>query len=810
MIAQQPAFDRSHAPFIARRRVHRFPAIVSGVLLVALVMVAALIRFAGAEGHQTPPPHAVQGFEISILSSSPDMVTGGDALVRVSVPPPLLDRVRVELNGNDITSAFAPAEGHPLLAFAPGLQHHARLGLVQGFVLGENTLTVRPTGHGLGQPAPARLTVMNHPITGPIFSGPQQYPFVCKTEGPANSLGQPLIDNQDGTGFPVFKVVGGVKTGEVIGWSKDCSATTRVEYWYRTTFGALQPLPADGSRPGNLAQTTLLDGRAVDYVVRWERGTINRFIYSIAMLAPFGEDPAQPDRSRWNGRLIYSFQGGVGIGHQQGEIGQSTALYHNGVGLGYAVVYSTGNRTSVHYNLQVGGETALMVKERFIERHGVPLYTVGVGGSGGAIQQYVYAQNHPELLDAAIPQYSYPDMVTQTIHVGDCELLEYYMDVTDGANSKWQNWENRTWLIGLNASNTIFNPYTRRLGSSECVRGWRGLSPLAMNPHYGTAGAGQELMSPPGVMNTVRWTHWDDLRNIYGLDEDGYARSPGDNVGVQYGLQALRDGNITPAEFLHLNANIGGWKKAKEMVQEGAPFLPGSWDPWSSRNQNLSPDRGITPALRTEGTIEAMNAAYTSGMVFDGWIDIPVIDWRHYLEEALDMHNSHQSFAARRRIIERMSNADNQVIWFTDARPSPVFDQTPEALQVIEQWVQNIKANPRKSVAENKPPLAVDRCFTTTGAPVASGDQVWDGILNDKPAGPCTALFPIYSTSRIVAGGPLKGGIFKCRLKSVDAAIADWTYGWWVPDFVERLLLEATFPTGVCDYSLPDAGRPGG
>jgi hypothetical protein len=44
---------------------------------------------------------------------------------------------------------------------------------------------------------------------------------------------------------------------------------------------------------------------------------------------------------------------------------------------------------------------------------------VGIGGSGGAIQQYVYAQNHPGLIDAGIPQYSYPDMVTQTIHVGD-------------------------------------------------------------------------------------------------------------------------------------------------------------------------------------------------------------------------------------------------------------------------------------------------------------------------------------------------------------------------------------------------------
>ena len=115
---------------------------------------------------------------------------------------------------------------------------------------------------------------------------------------------------------------------------------------------------------------------------------------------------------------------------------------------------SSGLRTNTHYNLQLGGETALMLKEHFIEDHGVPLYTVGVGGSGGAIQQYVYAQNHPGLLDAAIPQYSYSDMVTQTIHVGDCELLEHYFDSTDRTNPKWQNVLNRRAIQGLNASST--------------------------------------------------------------------------------------------------------------------------------------------------------------------------------------------------------------------------------------------------------------------------------------------------------------------------------------------------------------------
>ena len=66
------------------------------------------------------------------------------------------------------------------------------------------------------------------------------------------------------------------------------------------------------------------------------------------------------------------------------------------------------------------------------------------------------------IIDAAIPQYSYPDMVTQTIHVGDCELLEHYMDVTDGANPKWATWPNRTWLEGLERERDLPEPVPRR------------------------------------------------------------------------------------------------------------------------------------------------------------------------------------------------------------------------------------------------------------------------------------------------------------------------------------------------------------
>jgi hypothetical protein len=540
-----------------------------------------------------------------------------------------------------------------------------------------------------------------------------------------------------------------------------------------------------------VATTTTIDGLTVPFVVRRERGTINRFIYSYAMLA----DPAAgaTDTSRWNGRLAYFFDGGVAIGRNQGVPGGS-AINPDLLGRGYAIAHSSGTRASVHYNLVLGGETALMTKERFVERYGVPRYTVGIGGSGGAIQQYVYGQNHRGLLDAAIPTHSYPDMVTQTVHVGDCELLEYYMDVTDGANPKWRNWENREWLQGLNTSSTFPNPFTGRPGNSECIVGWRGLTPLAMNPLFGTAGAGTERMDP-AVMAAVHWTHWEDLRNVYGVGRDGYARQTWDNVGVQYGLGALVDGRITPDEFLKLNATIGSWKRPGEMVQEGAPFVPGgTFDPYSARNMRLSPDGGATPAPRRAGSLAAMRAAYEEGLYFDGEIDIPIIDWRPYLEEVLDMHNSHQSFATRRRMLDADGRADNQVIWFSQ----PGDDRTAEAFEVIDEWMRTGR----------RPARFTDRCFTAAGAEIARGRDAWDGILVRGPDGPCTEAFPLHSTSRIVAGGPLRGGVYKCALQSVRRAIDRGLYGAWRPSRAERARLEQIFPTGVCDYTKPDQARP--
>ena len=116
--------------------------------------------------------NANHGIDITTLSSRPDTVSGGNALVRISVPSgvPVTD-VMVVLNSQNVTSAFQPE-----------VSGHSLLGLVQGMPLGRNDLIAEAIGPHNQIYLSARLTLTNYPITGPIFSGPQEEPFYCMTQ----------------------------------------------------------------------------------------------------------------------------------------------------------------------------------------------------------------------------------------------------------------------------------------------------------------------------------------------------------------------------------------------------------------------------------------------------------------------------------------------------------------------------------------------------------------------------------------------------------------------------------------------------
>ena len=66
----------------------------------------------------------------------------------------------------------------------------------------------------------------------------------------------------------------------------------------------------------------------------------------------------------------------------------------------------------------------------------------------------------------------------------------------------------------------------------------------------------------------VRCTYQDNLASTFGIDpKTGFARSPFDNVGVQYGLQALNDGKISFEQF-HRGERARGRPRCRR--QDGA------------------------------------------------------------------------------------------------------------------------------------------------------------------------------------------------------------------------------------------------
>src|SRR5262249_14907964 len=105
--------------------------------------------------------------DIQTLSTRPNLVSGGDVLIKVALPAGTrADQLKVSLNGRDVTAAFKPS-GEP----------NNIVGLVKDLRLGTNEIEAAIKG----QPA-SHLMVINHPISGPVISGPHQSPFVCETQ----------------------------------------------------------------------------------------------------------------------------------------------------------------------------------------------------------------------------------------------------------------------------------------------------------------------------------------------------------------------------------------------------------------------------------------------------------------------------------------------------------------------------------------------------------------------------------------------------------------------------------------------------
>src|SRR4051812_33967660 len=307
---------------------------------------------------------AAAAVRIEVLSNRADLVSGGDALVAISKPAQVLR------NGTDVTSAFSRRNGR----FE---------GLVTGLRDGGNSLVAKlPDGSG------ARLTITNHPIGGPVFSGPQIQPWVCGTE--AAGLGK-ATDAQ-------------------------CNAPTKVSYQCKSastgSFSDCDPK----NPPGDVATTTTDQGRTVPYIVRVENGTQDRGLYALAVL---------DDAKGWNHKLVVPFGASTSMHHSQDA--PSDVMDDKALSRGFMVANSGLNVQGSNANANVSAEALMMLKEHIVETFGGIRYTIGNGCSGGGLQQQMVAAMYPGLLDGIQPDCSFADMWTTAPDVGECHgIIRYF------------------------------------------------------------------------------------------------------------------------------------------------------------------------------------------------------------------------------------------------------------------------------------------------------------------------------------------------------------------------------------------------
>ena len=675
--------------------------------------LAAVLGFVGAaqaaDAPADKPLAKVPALSIRTLSSRPDMVSGGDALVEVKGAS---KGVRLTLNGKDVSADLRLDPASRTLR-----------GLIGGLNLGKNTLAATAGA------AKASLTLTDYPLAGPILSGPHIVPYECRTE--ESGLGKAL--------------------------DADCNAAPRTDYFYRTTGGKFEPLANPADRPTDLAMTTV-EGASVPYVVRVESGTLNRSIYRIAMLA---------DPKGWNHRLVVSFGGGAGAKYNQGTNTAKDPLTDLFLSRGFAHMVATELVNNLHGNAVLQGETLMMLKEHFIKTHGVPKWTVGFGGSGGAIQQLTITQMYPGLLDGLQPSLSFPD---STLHTADCGILQRY----------WKSDAGKGWSQEKKTAVEGFTPGT-------CAAWERSFVPVSMSGFK----AGCDLKDKSLIWDAesnpkgARCALADWRVNIYGRDpKTGYARTTEDNTGLQYGLKGLNAGTLSVDEFLDLNEKVGGYDKDGKMGDQ-----------------------------RSRGDPIALRAAYASGLLNGGGGGLataPIIHYRTYNDALGDIHSRERDMSIRARLVKANGDGANEVFWVSPGgqpggpRNDPAVAKgremtSAQALDAMTKWLDALAADPapltHAKVVKHKPAEAKDAWFDASGAK-HDEKATWDG-----PGG-YNAQYPNHSEPRIQAGAPIANDVLKCRLKPIKAADYKVKFS-----AAQMARLKAIFPRGVCDFSKPGVGQ---
>ncbi|HZY17094.1 MAG TPA: DUF6351 family protein [Ramlibacter sp.] len=748
--------------------------------------------------------------EIRTVNNRADLVSDGDALVELVLPErAALPSLTVTLNGRDVRSAFTTrADGRVL-------------GLLTGLAEGPNVVFA-----AVGGGKSAQLTITNASRNGPLYSGPQVVPYFCATPVPQPTSGSGTVAT------PATNASG--LSGQP---GAQCQIATETRLYYRsnaagctlalpdpspamapnaTAPGAVtvpanpcfRPYDAAAPRPADMATATTDTGATVDYIVRLERGTINRGIYDIAVLY----DPARPwtptaPQPQWNGKVYYNFGASTGQPRRQARPATAWSSLDAQIGRGWAVAVNSMTDSARNSNRVLMTETVLMMKERIGDSLGPIRYTMGAGCSGGSINSNMSASIVPGLLDGITTTCTYPDSETTTLEVGDCVLLvEAYqkpqmlakwatLGLSQGAinarkaainghpdQSACHGWYN---AFGSNGRAGV---YQQRLVANNTT-GAIVQQPTATN-NCEMPNSAVYNPADPSTANRPRCNAWSWAEPVWGRagDGSGAAQDTRDNVGVQYGLKALQDGAITPEEFVLLNELVGGI------------------------------DRDSTPrAARTTADTAALETAYRAGIVASGrqLAKTPIIDLRGWDDSnvntppgitpgtnAIPIHHQWFSFAIRDRITAGYGDAGNQALWrFARTGLTPPGTMAQDAFLAMDQWLGALVSDTSNTPIEQK--VRNTRPASTADFCVLPGDATQSSRITDQAVCDADPFLRPSLSPRQVAGGPRSEDVLKCALKPLSMA----DYGGQAFSADQWSRLQAVFPSGVCDWSKPGIGQ---
>jgi Tannase-like family of unknown function (DUF6351) len=618
-------------------------------------------------------------------------------------------------------------------------------GLIREIPLGSHVITARDGSKS------ASIAIFNHANGGPVIAGPQIKPWVCKNAGHTDA-----------------------QCDEPLGYSYEykSAATGRLETYN----------PASPPAASEIASTTTENGHTVPFIIRIETGYLDRDQFQIAVLF----QPGKPwyywePQPQFDHKLLITGGSGCGFEYESSSAPQTTEeTAETALAAGFAVMSTALDNAGHNCNIATQAESLMMAKEHLINEYGTLRFTIGQGCSGGSLTMDQVANAYPGIYQGLLPACTFVDAWSNANQLVDDHLtLEYFTHpATWGTGITWtpaqeSEVQGRPDPVGGAVFNEVF--------WEAAVDPESSCTPTKTCPGV-QAG---ELYNPTSNPEGVRATLADYMINVFGRRPEsvwgavekklgrGFASRPVGNAGQQYGLRLLLEGKISAAQFVDLNQKIGG------VDIDGKPT-----------SLRISADEpGLSNAYRSGAVNEANNLT-----------DVPIIDMEDPRPEGI--HDDFRVFSMRARL-EREEGRfpKNDVIWFE--LDNEAFE--PERFQTMNQWLNAVDADKatgrtlQEKVVDDRPASARDRCSTK---------EVSEGLLEMVEVGGeklCrSSLYEArFATGRMVAGESLAADNLECQLRPLERSAYPgiaFTEEQWKA-------LEATFPTGVCDFSTPGVGQ---